>query len=281
MKRLGIIILLTYVLAIAIHYHIYVTHRVNNTLFTQMLYLPSGKYLKPASLGYYSVLSDFIYLWSIQYYGDPAFSPRMEYLKHTYDIIVDLDPYYLDAYQIGALFMFFDGRNPDAGLALLDKGFQNNPKEWIIPADAGFYCMMNLKDYARAGVYFKKAAEVPGAPAQAKRLLAGMHFRQGDKVHAYQLWKEIYETSKKPAIKQTAYQHVHDLKVLLDLDNIRKAISEYHKNSGSYPLNLQQLVGAQYLSEIPIDPDGNLYVYKPQTGEVEYSRELNVYKRYQ
>jgi hypothetical protein len=246
-----------------------------------MLYLPSGKYLKPASLGYYALLSDFVYLWSIQYYGDPAFSPRMEYLKHTYDIIVELDPHYIDAYQVGALFMFFDGRNPDAGLALLDKGIQNNPKEWIIAADAGFYCMMNLKDYQRAGKYFKTAADVPEAPAQAKRLLAGMHFKQGDRVHAYQLWKEIYETATKPAIKQTAYQHMHDLKVLVDLENLRKAITDYNQANGNYPLNLQQLVAARYIPEAPFDPDGNSYVYDPRTGEVKYSQELNVYKRYQ
>ena len=281
MKRWGLAILLTYILAVALHYHIYVTHRVNSTLFTQMLYLPSGKYLKPASLGYYAPLSDFIYLWSIQYYGDPAFSPRMEYLKHTYDIIVELDPHYLDAYQVGALFMFFDGRNPEAGLELLDRGLKNNPNEWIIAADAGFYCMMNLKDYKRAGSYFKKAADIPSAPAQAKRLLAGMHFRQGDKVHAYQLWKEIYETATKAAIKQTAYQHMHDLKALVDIENLKKAIDKYYETKGNYPLNLQQLVAVQYLPEIPIDPDGNPYIYDPWTGTVEYSQELNIYKRYQ
>jgi tetratricopeptide (TPR) repeat protein len=246
-----------------------------------MLYLPSGKYLKPATLGYYSVLSDFVYLWSIQYYGDPAFSPRMEYLKHTYDIIVDLDPHYVDAYQVGALFMFFDGRNPEAGLTLLEKGIKNNPNEWIIAADAGFYCMMNLKDYQRAAKYFKTAANVPNAPAQAKRLLAGMHFRQGDKVHAYELWKEIYETATKPAIKQTAYQHMHDLKVLVDIENLKKIIVSYYQANGNYPLNLQQLVATKYITEVPFDPDGNSYLYDPRTGEVKYSQELNVYKRYQ
>ncbi len=33
-----------------------------------MLYLPSGKYLRVASLGFDGILADIIYLWSIHYY---------------------------------------------------------------------------------------------------------------------------------------------------------------------------------------------------------------------
>ncbi len=281
MKRWGLLIVLTYVLAIAVNYYAYSAYRTNTNMFTQMLYLPSGKYLKPASFGYYALLSDFVYLWSIQYYGDPQFSPRMEYLKHTYDIITELDPYFAEAYQTGALFMFYEGRNPSAGMELLDKGIEKNPNEWVIAADAGFYCIMNLKDKRRAAKYFEKVVKIPTAPAQAKRLLAGMHFQIGDKIHAFQLWKEIYETANKAAIKQIAYQHMHDLKVLIDLESLRKAINQYRDRSGKIPLSLQQLVPSQLISKIPIDPDGNPYLYDPRTGEVKYAKELKIYKRYQ
>jgi len=281
MKRWGLLIVLTYVLAIAVNYYAYSAYRMNTNVFTQMLYLPSGKYLKPASFGYYALLSDFVYLWSIQYYGDPQFSPKMEYLKHTYDIITELDPYFAEAYQTGALFMFYEGRNPSAGMALLDKGIEKNPNEWIIAADAGFYCMMNLKDKRRAAEYFEKVVKIPTAPAQAKRVLAGMHFQIGDKIHAYQLWKEVYESSKRPHIKQIAYQHMHDLKVMVDLEALKKAIQQFQERTGKFPFSLQQLLVSQFISEIPIDPDGNSYLYDPRTGEVKYAKELNIYKRYQ
>jgi tetratricopeptide (TPR) repeat protein len=246
-----------------------------------MLYLPSGKYLKPASFGYHALLSDFVYLWSIQYYGDPIFSPKMEYLKHTYDIITELDPYYIDAYQTGALFMFYEGRNPKAGLELLDRGIEKNPNEWILPADAGFYCYMNLKDKALAIKYFNKVVKIPSAPAQAKRLLAGMHFQIGDKKMAYDLWKEIYETANKAHIKQIAYQHVHDLKVLIDIEELKKAIQQYQNQTGKLPETLEQLHTSGLIAEIPIDPDEHPYVYDPRTGKVQYSQELKIYKRYQ
>lgn len=281
MKRLGPVIVLIFALAVGVHYRIAGEAQKQGTLFTQLLYLPAGKYLKPAAFGYDLMLADFIYLWSIQYYGDPGFHPRLEYLRHTYEIITELDPSFLDAYQTGALFMFFEGRNPEAGLELMDRGLERNPNEWIIPADAGYYCMMNLRDYNRAAAYFDKAAHVPGVPAQARRMVAAMKFRSGDRLQSYLIWKDIYETSKKPSIKQVAYHHMHDLKILVDEDALRKAIAQYRKQNGKPPLNLTQLQVSGFLKEIPVDPEGNSYEYNPATGAISSRAPVTLYKRYQ
>lgn len=281
MKRLGPVIILIFALAVAFHYRIASQAQDQGTFFSQLLYLPSGKYLKPAAFGYDLLLADFVYLWSIQYYGDPGFHPRLEYLRHTYEIITELDPWFLDAYQTGAFFMFYDGRNPRAGLALLDKGLEHNPQEWIIAADAGFYCMMNLRDYKKAAYYFQKAADVPGAPQQARRMVASMKFRTGDRVQAYLIWKDIYETTKKASIKQVAFHHMHDLKILVDLDALRSAIAKYRQQNQRIPLNLNQLVAAGLIQEIPIDPEGHPYEYNSTTGAVTSKAPVTLYKRYQ
>ncbi len=281
MKKITLAIILLFLLAGALHHHIYHKFPVKGSLFTQMMYLPSGKYLKPASFGYYGLLADFIYIWSIQYYSDPVFHPHIEYLKHTYDIITELDPQYLDAYQTGALFMFYEGRNPEAGLKLLDKGLQKNPKEWILPTDAGFYCMMILKDKHQAAEYFQKADNIPGAPTLVKRMRAGLNFQMGQTLYALELWKEVYKTAERPSIKQTAFQHVHDLQVLLDLESLRNAIEIYQHQYHQLPLHLQQLVSAGILNAVPIDPESDPYQYDPRTGKVKYAKDLVIYKRYQ
>ena len=274
-------VLIVFLAASALHFHLYKNYQSQGSFITSMLYLPSGKYLKPASFGYHTLLADFIYLWSIQYYGDPGFHPKMEYLKHTYDLITELDPQYLDAYQTGALFMFYEGRNPMAGLQLLEQGMERNPTEWILPMEAGFYCHMNLKRHDLAAQYFERATKIPGTIAFAKRALASMKFKSGDRVAALALWSEIYETAETPSIKQTAYQHVHDLRVLIDVDTIRNAIREYQHAAGRPPLNLEQLVSNGYLKQVPVDPDGNAYSYDPRTGYVSYSSQLTLYKRFQ
>lgn len=281
MKVLPTVILLTFLLAGATHHGLYKNQHREGSFFTQLLYLPQGKYLKRASFGYQNVVADFIYLWSIQYYGDPQFSPKTKYLKHTYDIITDLDPYFLDAYQTGALFMFYEGRNPSAGLDLLKKGMTKNPSAWILPADAGFYCMLKLKDNSRAATFFQAAANVPSAPTLVKRMLAGTHFRMGDKKHAYLIWAEVYQKAENGSIKQTAFQHMHDLKTLIDLEELNRGIGSYYSIHGQYPLSLQRLVSAGLIKNVPVDPEGNPYIYNPKQGKAYYAQQLNIYKRYQ
>lgn len=281
MKILPAIILITFLLSGITHHSLYKSEHREGSFFTQLLYLPQGKYLKRASFGYQSVLADFIYLWSIQYYGDPQFSPKTKYLRHTYNIVTDLDPYFLDAYQTGALFMFYEGRNPSAGLELLKKGMIQNPTAWILPTDAGFYCMLNLKDNSRASTFFEAAANIPSAPTLVKRMLAGTRFRMGDKKHAYDIWQEVYERAENGSIKQTAFQHMHDLKTLIDLEELNRAIDAYHSTNGDYPLNLQKLVSSGLIPRLLLDPEGNPYLYDPKKGKASYAQQLNIYKRYQ
>jgi tetratricopeptide (TPR) repeat protein len=278
---LGATILAFFLLACGTHFDLYKRYRSQGTFLSQMLYLPSGKYLKPISFGYYTLLSDFIYLWSIQYYGDPGFHPRVEYLKHTYDIITELDPHYLDAYQTGALFMFYEGRNPKAGLDLLDQGLKNNPDQWILPLDAGFYCMMSLKNKEMAAEYFRKASKIPGAVTLAKRAEASMRFKMGDKLTAFSLWSQVYEEVEQASIKQIAFQHMHDLRVLMDLDILRKGIHTYRKQFKRNPLNLEQLLSHRFIPNLPADPEGSPYRYESRSGEVKYAQQLTLYKRFQ
>lgn len=281
MRFLPVVILTTFLLANSVHYSLYKQFKHENSFFTQLLYLPHAKYLKPASFGYQSVLADFVYLWSIQYYGDPQFNPQTKYLRHTYEIITDLDPHFLDAYQTGALFMFYEGRNPSAGLALLKKGMRQNPQAWILPADAGFYCILNLRDTRQAAAFFQEAAQIHGSPTLVKRMSAGTQFRLGDKRHAYLLWREVYEQAENSSIKQTAFQHMHDLKAMIDVQDLNKAIDIYSTRFQKPPINIAQVLRSGIISQIPTDPEGNPYEYDPRLGKVRYIRQYDIYKRYQ
>jgi tetratricopeptide (TPR) repeat protein len=279
--RLPLAILLFYSLAIAAHYDLAKTKRISESSISQIVYLPQASYLKPLSFGYASLVSDFVYIWSIQYYGDPTFHPRVQFLPQTYQLITDLDPHYLDAYETGALFLFYEGQNPRAALVLLDKGLANNPTEWVLPVDAGFYCVMSLHNYALSAQYFEKAVRIPDAPDFAKRMLAGVEFRKGDKRAALEMWTEVYEHADSATSKQTAYQHVHDLKILIDLEEMKKAIDAFQRDEGHYPLNLNQLASSRLIAEVPQDPEGNSYEYDVKTGKVKYSKQLMKYARYQ
>ena len=77
--------------------------------------------LKTMAFGYDNLMADIIYLWSLQYYTDFSRDTRLPYLLHTYDVITDLDPQYIDAYMIGALIIVAEGQDMRAAIPLLNK----------------------------------------------------------------------------------------------------------------------------------------------------------------
>ena len=104
-----------------------------------IIYIPSGKYLKMATFGFSAVLADIIYIWAIQYYGNPAIEDRYEHLTHIFSIISELDPPYVDPYIVGALIAIEDTGDVGLALKILDAGLDKNPGQWIFPFEAGHY----------------------------------------------------------------------------------------------------------------------------------------------
>lgn len=236
-----------------------------------LLYLPSGKYLKVAALGFDGLLADALYLWSIQYYGNYDIQDRYDYLQHIYDqVITELDPHYLDPYLVGALIMTVEARRPEMALRLLDKGVRANPDQWILAFEAGFLCYNDLRDYRRAASYFEKAMAVPGVHPLVRRLYAEMHNRAGDKRTSLEEWTEIYDTSTDPYVRRVAWNHVHDLKVDVDLADLREAVDRFRGVANRPPRRLREIVAAGILPALPRDPEDRDYLYDPQTGEVRY-----------
>ncbi len=235
---------------------------------SSIIYIPSGKHLKYATLGYSSLLADMIYIWAIQYFSDKVIPDRFAYLDHVFSIINELDPRYIDPYDIGALIAVYDVRDFATAFKILDRGLENNPKQWFFPWQAGHYAQMQLRDYKLAQKYYKIAMEIDGAPAMARRLHANATFDLSDFQTALKLWAEIYQSAKDDRVKKIASNHIYKTKAAIDTQAIKEALLKYKNLFGSYPEDLLQLVSSGLLKEIPKDLDGKDYVYDPQTGEV-------------
>jgi len=236
-----------------------------------LLFLPTGEYLQAASLGYQTLWADALYLWSIQYYGYHRTSEGRRYLWRIYDVITDLDPLYQDAYLTGALIMAVDMSDPELAIRLLEKGAHKNPHDWIYPLEAGYYAWINLDDPERAGHYFDRAMEIPGAPAVVRRVRAGMSEYAGNLEAALGMWVQVYDDARAQddeRIEAIAWQHLYDLKVQMDLDVLGQAIARFRQDRGRPPRVLQALVSQGYLRQLPQTPDEDPYRYDPVTGRV-------------
>jgi len=248
-----------------------------------VLYLPSGRYLKAASLGFPEVLADAIYIWSIQYYSNYTAADRFAYLDHIYSgVITELDPHYVDPYLIGSLIMSTEAGDHEMALRLLDKGIAANPHEWILPFEAGFTCYNDIKDFQRAAAYFEKAIANPEAPGAIRRMHAEMFNKLGDKRASLDYWLEVHETADDAYVEDISWRHVHDLRIEIDLQTLREALEAWKsspRGAGRYPQSLLELVRAGVISREPIDPDGVAYAYDPATGQVRSASPFRLYRR--
>jgi tetratricopeptide (TPR) repeat protein len=236
-----------------------------------LLYLPSGRYLKTVALGFDGLFADVLYLWSIQYYSNYAIADRYDYLEHIYrDVITELDPRYLDPYLVGSLIMAAEAQKPEMALRLLDKGIEKNPDSWILSFEAGFLCYNDLKDYGRAGAYFEKAMAVPGAPPLISRFNAEMSRRAGDLRASLREWTEIHDGSQDVYVRTVSWNHVHDLAVQIDLQDLQAAIAAFEAKASRPPYSLAELQARGLLSRAPVDPEGRPYLYDPRTGTASY-----------
>lgn len=234
-----------------------------------LLYLPNGRHLKAASLGHAPLVADFVYLWAIQFYSDYERKDRFRYVEHVFGTVIpELDPRYVDPYWIGALILTVEARDLEGGLRVLDTGFRNNPEAWVLLYLAGWECS-TAGQHARAATYFGRAATVPGAPAQLRRLQAGMEARAGDLEGALAMWTQLRDDPASDATTRgIAERQVRDLSVKRDVAALERAVSAFRAAAGRAPRRLEELVARGTLRALPLDPDGQPYRYDPATGAV-------------
>ena len=234
--------------------------------------LPSGKALTILSFGYRNLFADMLFIWSIQFYSTYHLTNRFDFLERIYDTITDITPRYNEPYIIGALIMVYEAQDVPMALRLLEKGSRNNPGEWRFDQDAGYYCYKYLKDYARARQYYDRAAAKPGAPAFIKRMKAHLVYMSEDPQAAYGMWLDIYKNARDILEKDSAKNHLYQIKAEIDLGRLRQQIAAFRDRFKRWPASLSELLASGLATSLPRDFSGKDYLYNPERGAVEAAR---------
>jgi tetratricopeptide (TPR) repeat protein len=220
-----------------------------NAALDEALYIPSAAVLKRISVGYGGLLADIYWTRVVQYFGDKHQKRAKQYdsLAPLLDITTELDPHLLVAYQFGSIFLAQhppDGAGqPEAAVALVEKGIRANPQDWQLYYNLGWIQYSELKDYAAAAQVFERGSRVPGAHPAMKLLAASMAQRGGDVQTARFLWQQIYQTTENKSLRENAIQRLRALQVDDEIAKLEQAVNTYRLANGRLPGNLAELPG--------------------------------------
>jgi tetratricopeptide (TPR) repeat protein len=229
------------------------------------LYINSPKMVKRASLGFDGLMACIYWTRTVQYFGHRHFDRAHTYneLAPLLEITTTLDPHLFPAYQFGASFLAPKPPNgageTERAIRLMEYGIEHNPDDWRLYYSLGFVYYTELKDYRNAAEVFERGSQVPNAHPFMKILAAQMATHAGDFATARMLWSATYDSSSEANIRQNALEHLRAIRVDEDVTNLQALVSQFGERTGRLPASIAELVVAEHLRGIPVDPDGNAY----------------------
>jgi hypothetical protein len=239
-----------------------------------VLYISSPQAVKRLSLGYDGLMADLYWTRAVQYFGGRHVAHASHYnlLAPLLEITTTLDPHLVVAYQFGANFLSPKPPNgagmPGKAIQLVEYGIRNNPDDWKLYYELGFIYYMDLKDYGKAADVFARGAKVPDAHPFLKIMAAQMAQHAGDTQMARALWTTTYQSTQDKQIRGNALAHLRALQVEDDVTALEDLVAQYGQRMGQAATSLSDLVAAQFLRSVPLDPTGRLYKLAPG-GQVE------------
>lgn len=240
------------------------------TLVEDMLYLPSGKFLKGAALSYDEMLADMLWIKVIGYYGGRAGTDQnYKWLNHIISIINILDPLFQYPYEFGGVVLATEMQEVDNSIAILKKGMENVPETheryWYLPFFTAFNYMYYKSDYKTAATYMDIASNSPGSPDYLPLLTARLYANTDADEIAIPFLQEMIRNAKKEEQREQLTQRLYTLVSLRNIRFLESAVNIYITRFSKHPENLEQLVSAGILKDIPPDPlNGKYYIDKDE-----------------
>jgi hypothetical protein len=246
----------------------------------ESLYVTNGQALRRLTLAYNALAADVYWIRAIQYYGGTkrmlgtaqqvatgtaptgASASRRDYalLYPLLDATTSLDPRFTIAYRFGAIFLAeaYPGGpgRPDLAIALLEKGLRAQPDRWQYMEDIGFVNYWWRHDYQAAAEWFRRAADLPGAPNWLEPLAASVLMQGGDRRASRQMWLAIRESADVDWLRRQAEWHLQQLDALDEMDALQPVVDRWAQAHGGPPSDWTPLVRAGALPGRPVDPTG-------------------------
>ena len=244
-------------------------HRETMSTSASLSYLPKGEYLKIAALGYRHIVADVIWLKAVQGLSGRQ-QTRDGYMGayHAADVVTDLDPQFVRAYQYTGTVLGVFGGLPEESVALLKKGIHHNPTVWQLSFFLGYDYFYELHDPVSAAEHFRNASLLPDAPDWLAGLAVRMAAEANDLGAALEFLRRLYIQATDDQMKEGLAHRIREVTAERDIRILEQAISTYRSRTGKLPKTLDELVISGILTTVPPDPFGGSYQFSPSQGAV-------------
>ena len=175
-------------------------------------WLPPAGAVRPLFLGYHALAADLFWIRTVQYFGEHTQKDRRyPHLYRLVDLTTTLDPHFVEAFQLGGLFLTLGKAYPEA-IAIYRKGIEHNPERWELPYELGRMYFLDLGDVPAALGWFERAVTLPGHAHYVPRLVARLRARVGLVEAALEMWERMRDTTDNEWVRATAEQEIRRLR---------------------------------------------------------------------
>ena len=232
------------------------------------LYLPRAQFLRHASMGHRNIVADMIWLKAAHYVSKQfAGGGRLEWLNKMYNVTVDLDPCWENAYWIGGMILASVARKPQEALALYEKGMRRMPESWKLPYEAGVtHLFFRGEEHSRAALrYLSIAKERPGCPANVKDVIVSLLRETGEIERAVRAAeRNLEEFGPDSVMGKAARRILKELRSEMLVREWQKAVDAFKAAHGRPPRELGEAPTRLLLKDFY----GRDLLYDPAGGKV-------------
>lgn len=230
----------------------------------EVLFVPDGEKIKNFTFGYENLVTDLIWLKTVQYIGGNARHQRFHLLGDYLESVTDLDSKFYAPYFLGLL-LLPDIEQGKQAVQLAEKGIQALPNRWEIPYYLGYVYYFYLEDYEKGAEMYEKASKMPGVLVSAKRMATNLQSKAGKHKIALDMWIDIYENTENEGMLELIEKKIIREKNFLDL---AMAVTNFENQKGYLPNTIEELAEFKFIEKIPEDPIEYWKSYQIKNGKI-------------
>lgn len=229
-----------------------------------LLYLPNERLLSYFTAGLNTVIADLIWLHCIQYTSHEHRGKRVfKWLEHMLLTATRLDPYFVDVYRFGVMFLAALRADPEASLNLAYEGVKVNPYAWSLPYEAAMVYLLNLREEENSRYMATQLLSLATSTGRAPGGIVSLTAKLQDEFNLLEVEQDMWvEMASSPDsfLSELGMRKLEEIELRKIVDILNRQTRLFHRETGNYPTSLEALLDAGLIPYLPEDRLGGEFI---------------------